>query len=197
MYSDECYPGNVCFAQKAGATPTCQAVGSQVSGGPCTQEACGADLACPASGNMTCQSVVPNIETCTNATKDCSVSGASCECSHFVAEAFCTSPLYDPCTSEQIDLTQCMVTNKCIVEAETPGSCCQNGCSSEYKKLRQCLCSIVKETIGSCWYDTYCGGFPVWAIIVIIVAVIALILGVVAVVIFYMRQKRRRQYESI
>jgi hypothetical protein len=119
-------------------------------------------------------------------------------CSNFVAEGFCSGESFDPCTQEQIDLNKCLADNKCIQDSEIPDSCCQENCESEYSKGRKCLCSVIEKTIGSCWYDSYCGGgFPVWAIIVIIVGAIAVILAVVVVVIFYMRHKRRRQYESI
>jgi len=196
--SEECAAGTVCFQKTAGGNLTCQAMGSQGSGGPCVTGACAAGFGCPyPPANQTCVSVTTDVTNCNNDT-DCP--GSSCQCSPFVGKSFCTGPTYDPCTQENFDLTTCLANGKCVADESstcTTGSCCDTNCQSQYKKLRSCFCPFISDAFGSCNYDSYCGGFPVWAIIVIIVAVIALILAVVIVVVLYLRNKRKRQYESI
>jgi hypothetical protein len=103
--------------------------------------------------------------------------------------------IYNPCTSEESDLTTCLASNNCTDASDAPESCCYANCLSQYKKTFSCGCSLSDQFYGSCFYNQYCGGFPVWAIIVIIVVAIVLVLAIVLLVFFMMR--RRRQYDSI
>jgi len=51
------------------------------------------------------------------------------------------------------------------------------------------------DQYGDCYNSMFCGGFPVWAIIVIIVVAIILVLAIVLLVFFMM--KRKPDYEEI
>jgi len=190
--SDECFPGNVCF--KNNGTLTCQAVGSQVPGGACTANACGSGYYCGSAPNQTCQAVNTGSVACTNVA-NCT-SGSTCICSHVTGTAYCVGAGYNnPCTEESVGLVQCLADQQCVGASAAPDSCCQQKCESDYKKSFSCSCSLGNSMYGKCFYNTYCGGFPVWAIIVIIVVAIVLVLAIVLLVFFMMR--RRRQYDSI
>jgi hypothetical protein len=90
----------------------------------------------------------------------------------------------------------CLASSGCDeTPTNNPDSCCQDKCSSEFKKMGSCSCSLSSAMYGKCYYNDFCGGFPVWAIIVIIVVAIVLVLAIVLLVFFMMR--RRRQYDSI
>jgi len=192
--SQECYPGNVCFSATAGNKSTCQQVGTQAPGLPCTADACGSGYYCGSSPNVTCQSVNTGSVACTNVA-NCS-SGSTCKCSFVTGTAYCVGAGYNnPCTEESVGLVQCLADNQCVGASIAPDSCCQQKCESDYKKSFSCSCSLGNSMYGKCFYNTYCGGFPVWAIIVIIVVAIVLVLAIVLLVFFMMR--RRRQYDSI
>jgi len=188
-----CYPGNVCFAKTYGNGTTCQQVGSQSAGGPCTAEACSSGLACygPVT-NMTCQSVSTSSVACSY---QANCTGGACICSSVTGTSFCAGALYNPCTEESLNLVQCLAENSCVSFSMAPDSCAQSKCSSDFKKSNSCGCSLASSQYGKCAYNQYCGGFPVWAIIVIIVVAIVLVLAIVLLVFFMMR--RRRQYDSI
>jgi hypothetical protein len=96
---------------------------------------------------------------------------------------------------ENADLSSCIAKNNCTSATDAPNSCSYANCLSEYKKSLSCSCSMNDSLYGDCYYNMYCGGFPVWAIIVIIVVAIVLVLAIVLLVFFMMR--RRRQYDSI
>jgi len=192
--SDECYPGNVCFKATANNGTTCQQVGTQAAGLPCTASACGSGLFCGAAPNMTCQTVNTASVACTNSANCSSIS--TCVCSYVTGTAYCQGPGYNsPCTEEHVSLIQCLADSQCVGASVAPDSCCQQKCESDYKKSFSCSCSLGNSMYGKCFYNTYCGGFPVWAIIVIIVVAIVLVLAIVLLVFFMMR--RRRQYDSI
>jgi len=191
-----CAPGNVCFQKTFGNQSTCQQVGTQTEGMPCTANACGSGLVCnffnPA--NATCVTANTSTVACT-ANANCS-NGATCQCSSVTGSSYCVGPTYnDPCTEESLNLIQCLAENSCQMVSEAPDSCAQTNCESDYKKSQSCSCSLTNSQSGKCAYNQYCGGFPVWAIIVIIVVAIVLVLAIVLLVFFMMR--RRRQYDSI
>jgi hypothetical protein len=190
-----CSPGNVCFEKTFGNGTTCQQVGTQSSGMPCTTDACQSGLICnTAAANVTCVSVNTSSVACT-ASANCS-NGASCVCSYVTGSSYCVGATYnDPCTEENLNLIQCLADNSCQAQSEAPDSCAQTNCESDYKKTQSCMCSLSNSMSGKCSYSQYCGGFPVWAIIVIIVVAIVLVLAIVLLVFFMMR--RRRQYDSI
>jgi len=190
-----CYPGNVCYSKSTPANYTCQAVGTQTAGGPCLATAdCGSGLVCVTSGgNTTCTSVSTSTVACT-ANANCT--NGLCVCSMVTGSSYCSGALYNnPCTDESLSLTECLASNSCPMLSEAPDSCAQQKCSSDYKKANSCSCSLSNSILGKCFYNQYCGGFPVWAIIVIIVVAIVLVLAIVLLVFFMMR--RRRQYDSI
>jgi uncharacterized membrane protein len=68
-------------------------------------------------------------------------------------------------------------------------------CYSDYEDAQSCSCSLYDDYYGDCFYSSYCGGFPIWAIIVIIVVAIILVLAIVLLVFFMM--KRKPDYEQI
>jgi len=189
-----CSPGYVCFMKNFTAGLTCQQVGTQTTGMPCTTGACGDGLVCNIGTNSTCVTANTSSVACT-ADTNCSY-GATCQCSYVTGSSYCSGPTYnDPCTEEAINLQQCLVQNSCQFPSEAPDSCTQTNCESDYKKAQSCSCSLDNSQSGKCSYSQYCGGFPVWAIIVIIVVAIVLVLAIVLLVFFMMR--RRRQYDSI
>jgi hypothetical protein len=132
--------------------------------------------------------------SCTNST-DCTTGGL-CICSPYSGDQFCTNVVPMPCNSQMQNLETCLKDNNCTTGAnDSPDSCCYNNCYSSFKKANSCGCSAAETAAGNCFYNTYCSGFPIWAIIVIIVVAILLVLAVVLLVFFMMR--RRRQYDSI
>jgi len=182
-----CYPGNVCESGK------CITAYSVASGKSCsTQMTCETGLVCASNG--TCVEAITSLTTCTNATTDCP-KGVPCECSPFSGTSFCVESLYDPCTDEASDLLSCLAENNCTNALGSPNSCAYDHCYSDIKKSNSCGCSAQDSVYDSCFYNQYCGGFPVWAIILIIVVAIVLVLAIVLLVFFMMR--RRRQYDSI
>jgi len=192
--SAECYPGNVCFKATANNASTCQQVGTQGAGLPCTANACGSGYFCSPTNGTTCQTVNSGSVACSNSA-NCST-GSTCICSYVTGTAYCQGAGYNnPCSGESVSLIQCLADNSCVGASVAPDSCCQQKCESEYKKSFSCSCSLGNSMYGKCFYNTYCGGFPVWAIIVIIVVAIVLVLAIVLLVFFMMR--RRRQYDSI
>jgi len=68
-------------------------------------------------------------------------------------------------------------------------------CESAYSSAMSCTCSMNSDQYGDCYNSMFCGGFPVWAIIVIIVVAIILVLAIVLLVFFMM--KRKPDYEEI
>jgi hypothetical protein len=185
--TQNCYPGNVCEGGK------CIAEFSVASGKTCsTEKSCETGLVCASNG--TCVEALTSLTTCTNATTDCP-SQILCLCSPFSGTSFCVEPLYDPCTDEASDLDSCIAENNCTNTYGSPNSCAYDHCYSEIKKSNSCGCSAADTIYDSCFYNEYCGGFPVWAIILIIVVAIVLVLAIVLLVFFMMR--RRRQYDSI
>jgi len=189
-----CFPGNVCFQKTFGNGSTCQAIGTQTEGMPCTTGACASGLVCNiASMNVTCVSVNTSSVACT-ADQNCT--NGVCKCSPVTGSSYCVGLAYNnPCTEESINYYQCLATSSCSFSSEAPDSCAQKNCESDYKKSQSCGCSLSNSVLGKCTYNQYCGGFPVWAIIVIIVVAIVLVLAIVLLVFFMMR--RRRQYDSI
>jgi len=178
---------------------TCQAEYSVASGSHCVNsKQCQSGLYC--SINATCTAVADDYTSC-SADSDCTAGPTgttSCVCSPFSGKSFCYGLGYlnvFPCNEDKSDLYTCLVDNSCSAANNAPNSCCTKNCLSDYKKSISCDCSGNKLSYGNCYYNGYCGGFPIWAIIIIIVVAIVLVLGIVLLVFFMMR--RRRQYESI
>lgn len=88
-----------------------------------------------------------------------------------------------------------MTDNNCTTPYSSPNSCVYNNCYSDLKKSLSCGCDDADDLASSCSYNSFCGGFPVWAIIVIIIAAIILVLAIVLLVFFMMR--KRRTYDQI
>jgi len=185
--NSKCYPGNFCN------NGTCAALFSLGQGANCMGDSnrCQTGFIC-APNNNTCQTAETSLTTCTN---DSDCSSGVCLCSPFSGKQYCDSLFDDPCTSQRQSLDSCLVSNNCTHDGDGTNTCSYANCYSEYKKSNSCGCSIASTKYSSCFYNPYCGGFPVWAIIVIIVVIIVLILAVVLIVFFLMR--RRRQYDTI
>jgi len=177
-----------------GSNSTCQTQYSVADNGTCRDDTqCSSGLCLMKS----CVSVAASLTTCT-VDSDCTVGiGGTCYCSEYSGKQYCVGIGYipNPCTSEVTSLVTCLAGANCTEATNAPNSCSYQNCASEYKKTFSCGCSIQKTMTGSCSYIAYCGGFPIWAIILIIVIAIVLVLGIVLLVFFMMR--RRRQYESI
>jgi len=192
----QCIEGTTCFSSTQSANGTlsqamCQTIGTQDQGGPCMDSsACDSGNVCY-QGN--CTAVGTSMTACTS---NGNCTGGLCACSAVTGDLYCVGTLYNnPCTDESISLESCLATSMCNEATDAPNSCCYANCLSEYKKSMSCGCSFSDSVSGDCFYNQYCGGFPVWAIIVIIVVAIVLVLAIVLLVFFMMR--RRRQYDSI
>jgi len=183
------------FSGGSQCNKTCQALFQSGSGASCTgTDSCAGGYYC---NGTSCTAYQTSQTTCTNST-DCKGNGVNiCVCSPSTGYQFCSGPAYNynPCDSAHKALTTCLEQNSCTYAAYSPNSCSKSSCGSQYKKAQSCGCSDLKTVAGSCGYSSYCGGFPVWAIIVIIVVAIVLVLAIVLLVFFMMR--RRRQYDSI
>jgi len=186
-YSSQCALDNICY------NGNCTAAYSQAAGKSCTDEmTCATGLTCASNG--TCVAVMSDLVSCT-ANANCT--NGLCLCSLVTGNSYCfgSGYMYDPCTDESSSLLSCLEDNSCSTATDAPNSCCYANCLSDYKKTFSCGCSFESSFFGGCFYNQYCGGFPVWAIIVIIVVAIVLVLGVVLLVFFMMR--RRRHYDTI
>jgi len=190
----------MCAQGSACSNGTCMGYYTVGSGGNCavSPDLCDEDYIC--APNNTCVSAATSLTSC-SANSDCP-SSQTCVCSQYTGDNYCSlSPLLiannmvNPCTEEMSDLNSCLISAQCPTAGDAPNSCCYNQCYSDFKHSQSCGCDTATDTLGSCSYSTYCGGFPVWAIIVIIVVAIVLVLAVVLLVFFMMR--RRRQYDSI
>lgn len=182
-----CYPGNFCNSGK------CVAMYSLSGGAACTSAGqCSVDLVCATNG--TCVNADTELTECSE-DSDCTESNSVCKCSPFTQKFYCTTTLLDPCTEEESDLSSCMASSNCSTATNAPNSCCYNECYSDYKKTLSCSCSNDSDLYGNCQYNSFCGGFPVWAIILIIVVAIVLVLAIVLLVFFMMR--RKPHYDAI
>lgn len=185
----QCYPGSTCVSG------TCKTIQTVPATGACNDDlACESGLVCAA--NNTCITAQTSLTTCANST-ECSGTDGFCMCSLYSGITFCEGSNYptNGCTDENVALTNCLATANCTEATDAPESCCYLNCASDYKKTFSCSCSMNEKIGSSCYYNQYCGGFPVWAIIVIIVVAIVLVLAIVLLVFFMMR--RRRHYDSI
>jgi hypothetical protein len=191
---------NACAFGSACSNGTCMAYYTVGAGGNCAANPllCDEDYICATNG--TCVSTATSLTSCSSNT-DCQ-SGQFCVCSQYTGDNYCSltqlaivNNMVNPCTEEDSDLNSCLISSECASAGDAPNSCCYNQCYSDFKHSQSCGCDTATDTFGSCSYSTYCGGFPVWAIIVIIVVAIVLVLAVVLLVFFMMR--RRRQYDSI
>jgi len=181
-----CYPGTFCSGGK------CVKYFSIAAGGSCAGFlACETGLTC--APNKTCVTATTSISSCST-NSDCN-NGIVCVCSQYTGEFYCADPLWNPCSDQESDLESCLVDSNCTTAYGSPDSCAYSNCYSDLKKSNSCACDDLDTIFSSCFYNTYCGGFPVWAIIVIIIVAIVLVLAIVLLVFFMMR--RRRVYDSI
>jgi len=187
--TSQCYPGNFCFNGK------CTATNSLASGASCAGAmSCVEGYTC-AINNKTCVAVSTSPETCST-NSDCNgIAGSLCYCSPYTQNSYCSDALLDPCSSEKIDLQSCLIENNCSYPSAAPNSCSYTNCYSDFEDSQSCSCSLADDYYGDCFYSNYCGGFPIWAIIVIIVVAIILVLAIVLLVFFMM--KRKPDYEQI
>jgi len=187
-----CYPGYFCSGGN------CVKIYSLASGSKCNADMqCDTGLICAANG--TCITAKTSLTSCSN-NANCT-SGLACGCSLFSGKGYCVTPIggldpnINPCTSQESAYYTCLYKYNCSSTGDAPNSCSYINCYSSFKKSMSCGCSISTDLIGTCIYNQYCGGFPVWAIIVIIVVIIVLILAVVVIV--FLLMKRRRQYDTL
>jgi len=199
---DVCASGNIC-GSKGKCIPPFQGG----NGTACAiNEECNTDSYCATSG--TCQSWSSWTQTsCTNQS-DCS-NNEVCICDQITGDQFClpfTESIVSYCAPEEQSAFQCLSENNCsyYYAAVTglngggslpPNSCAAENCKSSYKKAVGCGCTTAKDLFGTCYYSEYCGGFPVWAIIVI--AIVGVILVLVVIVVIVMVMRRRRTYDTI
>jgi hypothetical protein len=199
---DVCADGNICSSKVKCIAPFQGAQGA----------ACGYNLECNTdfycASNSTCQSWTAWSQTsCTNQS-DCS-SNEVCLCDQVTGDQFCipfTESINSYCAPELQTAFSCLSENNCSFYYATvantngagvlpPNSCAAENCKSSFKKSVGCGCSAQKDLYGDCYYSEYCGGFPVWAIIVI--AIVGVILVLVVIVVIVMVMRRRRTYDTI
>jgi len=201
--TDVCADGNVCGA----AAKKCIAPFQGGNGTKCGSSAeCNTDSFCRATDSV-CASWNSWTQTdCTN-NSQCS-DNQLCQCNQFTGEQFCMSLTHTVdtyCGSYLQSALSCLSTNNCSYFYSTtaglsintlpPNSCASQNCKSSYKKNAGCDCSSSKDMLGDCFYSEYCGGFPVWAIIVI--AIVGVILVLVVIVVIVMVMRKRRTYDTI
>jgi hypothetical protein len=146
---------------------------------------------------------------------DCS-NGSVCKCDTFTGDQICvptgTTNNYTPttyCGEDNSDLLTCLSTNNCSYYYSqsygfndpfppilSPNSCAAESCKSDFKKSQSCGCDSNQDIFGKCYANSFCGGFPLWAIIVIAIVAVILVLVVIVVIVMVMR-KRRTTYDTI
>jgi len=185
----QCGPSYYCW------NSVCTAPYTVAVGLPCVGDLCATGNICASNATgFFCVAAQTSLTTCLNATADCPAN-VQCKCSSFSGKSYCADPTYNDCTDEDSSLTSCLVQYSCSTASLAPNSCAYSNCYSDLKKSQSCQCTSASAQYDSCFYNDFCGGFPVWAIIVIIVVAIVLVLAIVLLVFFMMR--RRRQYDSI
>jgi len=213
-----CTPSGVpCPAGSYCNGTTCQILGSVKIGGHCNgfPYLCTSGSTC-AKNNTCVTGQVETFTTCTN-NSDCSsikytvngnTNASKCICTS-AGKGLCqTTELQNPVAgvAEGTNLANCLAKYNCgydylfnlpfLYASGLPASCTVTNCNSEYKKYMAAAsdCSKLKYE-GSCTYNPFCSGFPIWAIIVIVVVAILLVLAVVFVIFLVLR--KRRDYSSI
>eukprot|EP01101_Sappina_pedata_P005065 TRINITY_DN2256_c0_g1_i1.p1 TRINITY_DN2256_c0_g1~~TRINITY_DN2256_c0_g1_i1.p1 ORF type:complete len:369 (-),score=93.83 TRINITY_DN2256_c0_g1_i1:112-1218(-) len=166
------------------------------SGGSCTLTSQCEDMNICSGG--VCTSAPSSQPKCSQ-TSDCKNTGAQlnvCVCSLFSGESFCEPTLaQNACGLVEPDLFDCMNKNNCTKISTNPESCTFNECYSDLKKQLTCSCSFDDKEFSTCLYNSYCGGFPIWAIIIIVLVAVLIVLCIVMLVFYTMR--RRQDYDSI
>jgi hypothetical protein len=187
------YP-NACNFQSYCNSKNCTAFYNVVEGGHCTSSNDCAD------GNI-CEKAVcvssnddDDLQSCESNT-DCT-HGGICLCSQFSGEKFCTNIAHDSCYSERTDANTCAAKYNCTNFYTNENSCFYENCYSELEDLQSCGCSDSDSIYSSCFYSSYCGGFPGWAIALIVVGAIAVVLAIVAVI-FVVMKRNSNTYDSI
>jgi len=189
-----CVQGSVCFQG------VCTAQYSVSSNGACLSRysLCASGLVC--SPNQTCVAATTTQATCTS-NSDCDTSTYKynqCVCSIYTGKAVCSyQPLFNPCTDALATLNTCLNTNGCVYATSVSGTCSAKHCGGEFRDSISCNCDSLSLTIGGCNYNTYCNGFPLWAIIVIIVVGVIILVAAIVLVIFCVLRRKRSNYDSI
>jgi len=206
--NDVCAGGNVCSAGKKCIAPFQGNNGTQCA----SSNECTTSLVC---SNKVC--VTPNIfekVSCegTNST-DCA-NDSLCRCDTFTGDQICVprdvvvNLVFTPttyCGEDNSDLLSCLGTNNCSQYYDlsnfnaavlNPNSCAAENCKSDFKKAMSCGCDSAQDVYGKCVTSSFCGGFPLWAIIVIAIVAVILVLVIIVVIVMVMR-KRRTTYDTI
>jgi hypothetical protein len=199
--SDVCALGNIC-----NVNGTCAAGFTGGNGTKCYEDSdCSSDLACDTTKKQCADFSTWTKTDCVNQS-NCT-DGAACLCDTITGEQFCVSQnAASYCGEDYEDYFQCVGSNNCsyyyvsgdfLGQTDTlnPNSCVAANCKSDYKKYNSCGCDNAKDIFGNCNQDQYCGGFPLWAIIVI--AIVGVILVLVVIVVIVMVMRRRRSYDTI
>jgi hypothetical protein len=118
--------------------------------------ACSTGLICNATEGV-CVTALETLVSCST-DSDCGDSGSTCVCSPTTGMSFCFGPqyLYNPCTSETINLSSCMTKNECVEYSSAPNSCCMLNCENEYNQINTCQCTVFSQLDGSCMYNPLC-----------------------------------------
>jgi len=201
---------NICPANYYCVGGKCLKLGSVANNAACGGNpfVCTSGSTCNLAGNCVAGAPLPSV-TCTNTSQCSSVGNSStCECTDS-GKGMCTPSLNDLLLNnlgynDIVSLANCLATKGCAYDytGSDPTSyansdsmsCTVVNCNSYYKKVMAAGCGFQKFA-GTCSYNPWCAGFPVWAIIVIVVVAVLLVLAVVFVIFLVLR--KRRDYSSI
>jgi len=199
-YQQVCANGLICGSNKTCITPF-----SGNNGTTCGSSAeCAQDYACDFK-TFKCSTANEWAKVDCNSNSDCT-SEEYCACSVVTGEQICVPlPTYldDSCSENSQDFLTCVSANNCSsyyfyaadMNVLPDDSCVAQNCKSDTKKAYSCGCTFSKDSLGDCAYSPYCGGFPLWAIIVI--AIVGVILVLVIIIVIVMVMRRRRTYDTI
>jgi len=181
----------------------------------CTNGACTQPFSLPLNSNclsnLDCQTnlicgfektcVVPSaLKQCTSNSQCTESKEDYCLCSKFSGDQFCavSGSNYWPCPSEGNELFNCLNSYNCTSPSDAPQSCCRLNCYSQFKKALSCNCPLSDAFYGDCIINPFCGGFPVWAIILIVLITICLLVACLALVAsFFVYRRRKNHYRAL
>lgn len=127
-----------------------------------------------------------------------------CFCSLYSGDKVCLPVLkgklyltnFTNSNDDTADLYECARENECTHISNAPNACTQQNCKSDVEDSQGYTCDVGDAIYDSCSVYPECGGFPVWAIIVIAVVAVILVLVIIVVAVMAMKRKRN-EYDSI
>eukprot|EP01101_Sappina_pedata_P007587 TRINITY_DN4041_c0_g1_i1.p1 TRINITY_DN4041_c0_g1~~TRINITY_DN4041_c0_g1_i1.p1 ORF type:complete len:352 (+),score=58.34 TRINITY_DN4041_c0_g1_i1:66-1121(+) len=126
---------------------------------------------------------------------DSDCDSGECSCSSFSGKSYCTDPYLDPCAWATRDSFDCQAEHNCTSQSTNDNSCFRTHCHYAVNALNNCGCDVFDDLYESCYYNSMCGVFPIWAIILILLTVLTLLL--VGIMVAYVVMRRKSNYGSI